>query len=323
MVCFVTQVILDSFPRGMSGVLNLLKMRGRLTSVTPRTSPKSENVVGQWLDKRGKPDALVESSRQQYSEAVALLLRPEETDSPTVSISSGVTKRYFRRPDDPKRQVADVSELQLCPRQADSYGPLTRAANRSLPIPTHACRTYRSKPKYWLDTAARKASREHPQPFKSESHPGRALTVLELGALSDLDNITVRIADVAANLAVLGYWLRDELGSSTFPQFIARLDIRNAEVHKAVDVILVGDAERYRRLIRGRPASNVQNHPDIRRLEVPRRVAVTQAQNASAEDLFVVASRSLDVGDGEKMRDADPLSRGHLIALLFDLYAAN
>ena len=45
----------------------------------------------------------------------------------------------------------------------------------------------------------------------------RTLTVREIGALSDLDNVTVRIADVAANLAVLGYRLRDELGSSTFP----------------------------------------------------------------------------------------------------------
>src|SRR6202158_3490734 len=104
---------------------------------------------------------------------------------------------------------------------------------------------------------------------------------------------------------------------------LQRLKIRNTEMHKAVDVIRVGDAERYRRLIRGRPAPNVQNHPDIRKLKVPRRVAVTQAQNASAEDLFVVASRPLNVGDGKKMRDADPLSRGHLIALLFDLYAAH
>src|SRR5258708_922403 len=101
------------------------------------------------------------------------------------------------------------------------------------------------------------------------------------------------------------------------------MNIRNAEIHKAVDVIRVGDAERYRRLIRSRSAPNVQNHPDIRQLKVRRRVAVTQAQNASAEDLFVVASRSLDVGDGEKLRDADPLSRGHLIALLVDLYAAH
>src|ERR1700733_2691878 len=166
-------------------------------------------------------------------------------------------------------------------------------------------------------------STEHPQPLKSESHRGRALTVREVGALPDLDNVTVRIADVAANLAVLGYGLCDELGSSTFPQFIARLNIRNAEIHKTVDVIRVGDAESYRRLIRGRPAPNVQNHPDIRKLKVPRRVAVTQAQNASAEDLFVVASRSLDVSDGEKLRDADPLARGHLIALLFDLYGGH
>src|SRR5690349_15501327 len=47
------------------------------------------------------------------------------------------------------------------------------------------------------------------------------LTVFELGALSDLDNVTVRITDVTANLAVLGYWLREEFGSSALPQFIA------------------------------------------------------------------------------------------------------
>src|SRR6202021_1295028 len=163
-----------------------------------------------------------------------------------------------------------------------------------------------SKTKVLLDTAARKASREHPQPFRSASHPGRVLTVDQIRALSDLNDVTVRIADVAANLAVLRYWLRDELGSSTFPQFIARLNIRNAEIHKAVDVVRVGDTERYRRLIRGRPAPNVQNHPDIRKLKVPRRVAVTQAQNASAEDLFVVASRPLDFSAGENWRNLIP-----------------
>src|SRR5277367_6504233 len=160
-------------------------------------------------------------------------------------------------------------------------------------------------------------------PGPANSSPGQASSVREGSALSDLDNVAVRIADVAANLAVLGDRRGNELGSSTFPQFIARLNIRNPEIHKAVDVIRVGDAERDRRLIRGRPASDVQNHPDIRQLKVRRRVAVTHGQNASAEDLFVVASRSLDVGDGEKMRDADPLFRGHLIAFLVDLYGAH
>ena len=39
----------------------------------------------------------------------------------------------------------------------------------------------------------------------------------EVDALSDLDNVTVRIADVAANLAVPFLRLGDELGSSTSP----------------------------------------------------------------------------------------------------------
>src|SRR5258708_24300700 len=101
------------------------------------------------------------------------------------------------------------------------------------------------------------------------------------------------------------------------------MNIRTAEINKGGGLIRVGDAESYRRLIRSRSAPNVQNQPDIRQLKVRRRVAVTQAQNASAEDLFVVASRSLDVGDGEKLRDADPLSRRHLIALLFDFYGVH
>ncbi len=46
---------------------------------------------------------------------------------------------------------------------------------------------------------------------------GRALTVSEVCALSDLDNISVRIADVAPGLAVLGDRRRDELRSPAFP----------------------------------------------------------------------------------------------------------
>ena len=45
----------------------------------------------------------------------------------------------------------------------------------------------------------------------------QALTVGEGCALSDFDDITVRIADVAARLAVLGDRRGDELGSTAFP----------------------------------------------------------------------------------------------------------
>ena len=36
-------------------------------------------------------------------------------------------------------------------------------------------------------------------------------------ALPNFYDVAVRIADVAARLAVFGLWFRDELGSSTFP----------------------------------------------------------------------------------------------------------
>src|SRR3954463_13821587 len=158
-------------------------------------------------------------------------------------------------------------------------------------------------------------------PCRLKTH--QELTEREIRALSDFDDVTVRIPDVAADFAVLGCRFRDEFGSSTFPHFITRFDIRNPQVHEAVDVIRVGDAQRNGRLVRGRSSANVQNHPGVRKLKVPRRVAVTQAQNPSTEHLFVVASGSVDVRHGEKMRDADPLSRGHLIGLLLDDYVAH
>ena len=56
------------------------------------------------------------------------------------------------------------------------------------------------------------------KPFEAADLAGEdSLTVLEVRALSDLDNISVRIADIAARLAVLGDRLRDELRSATFP----------------------------------------------------------------------------------------------------------
>jgi hypothetical protein len=54
-------------------------------------------------------------------------------------------------------------------------------------------------------------------------------------ALPNFYNVAIGIANVAARLAVLGLRLRDELGSSTSPKFITRLNICNADIHKAAD----------------------------------------------------------------------------------------
>ena len=131
-------------------------------------------------------------------------------------------------------------------------------------------------------------------------------------ALPNFYNITIRVANVAARLAVLRLRLRDELGSSTSPKFITRLNIRNADIHKAADTIRVGgNAERYRWFVRRRAASGVDKEPGVRDLDVPRRAfAVASAQNATSEDLFVKSSRSFDVGDGEKVCDGKPSCGG-------------
>ena len=89
------------------------------------------------------------------------------------------------------------------------------------------------------------------------------------------------------------------------------MNIDNADIQEAADLIGVGwDAERYRRLVRGGAASDVDNQPSIRDLNMPRRtLGVASAQNAAAEDLFIKISRSVDVGDGDEMCDGEP-SRG-------------
>ena len=54
-------------------------------------------------------------------------------------------------------------------------------------------------------------------------------------ALPNFYNIAIGIANIAARLTVLGLRLRDELCSSTSPKFITRLNICNADIHKAAD----------------------------------------------------------------------------------------
>ena len=99
------------------------------------------------------------------------------------------------------------------------------------------------------------------------------------------------------------------------------MNIRNPDIHEAIDLIRIGDTERYRWLVGSRSASDVDKEPGIRELNVSRRPAgVACAQDAAAENLFVEMSRPVDVGDGEEVRNGEPILGGHLKALRFDLY---
>jgi hypothetical protein len=90
------------------------------------------------------------------------------------------------------------------------------------------------------------------------------------------------------------------------------LNVGNADIHEAVDLIGVGgDAERYRWFVGRRTAADVDNEPRVRDLEVTRRaLAIASAQNAATENRFVKSKRSLDVGDGDKMGDGIPSCGG-------------
>jgi hypothetical protein len=87
------------------------------------------------------------------------------------------------------------------------------------------------------------------------------------------------------------------------------LNIRNSNIHKAADFIRVGeDVQRYRRLIRGGPAPDVHNEPRIRDQNVPgRTLDIASAQNAAAEDLLIEICGSIDVSDGDKKCDGEPV----------------
>jgi hypothetical protein len=69
----------------------------------------------------------------------------------------------------------------------------------------------------WLDGATSSRTRQWKKARLRRSFRALALTVDLVGALADFDDVTVGIADVAANLAVLGDRCGDELGASTLP----------------------------------------------------------------------------------------------------------
>src|SRR5215472_15659609 len=110
--------------------------------------------------------------------------------------------------------------------------------------------------------------------------------------LAHFYNIAIGIPNIAARLTVFRDWRGDELRSPAAPQVVAGLDIGDPDIQEAVEMIGIGDAEGHRWLV-GRPAAaDVDDHPDVGELEVPGRIAVASAQDASAEHALVEVERS-------------------------------
>src|SRR5688500_18858355 len=124
--------------------------------------------------------------------------------------------------------------------------------------------------------------------------PFLAELLQERGArLADLDQVPIRIADVAADLASTVLWWREELGSARAPLGVDRLDVRHADVQEAARTVRVGGClERDRRLVLGRPAADVDDDPAVGERD-ERRLA--SQDGLAAEHLGIEAARALHV----------------------------
>ena len=80
------------------------------------------------------------------------------------------------------------------------------------------------------------------RPRQGIGDPGRCRTgsrVIWMNALANLDEIVVGIAHVAANLAAMVLWLREESGAFAFPLLIAFPDIGDPDIQEAGYLIQV------------------------------------------------------------------------------------
>src|SRR5580692_2442966 len=66
--------------------------------------------------------------------------------------------------------------------------------------------------------------------------PGRPVTV-RVGGLADLDQVAVRVADIAADLVLMLLWFRQKVSTPGAPLGIYRVNVRNPDVEEAADPV--------------------------------------------------------------------------------------
>lgn len=149
-----------------------------------------------------------------------------------------------------------------------------------------------------------------------------SLAILEARfALPNFYDVPVRIAYIASYLAVLIFRFGEKCRSPTSPELVARMNIRNANIHEATNFIGVGRrSERYRWFVRCRTAPHIENEPNICDFDIRRCVPVASADNLATKDRFIELNGSLEIGHSEKVSNGKPLLRWHLIVCLLDFH---
>ena len=132
--------------------------------------------------------------------------------------------------------------------------------------------------------------------------------------LSELDQVAVRIAEVAAGFRAAVDWRREELGASLAPRLVGRLDVCDADVQEAADAIgIAGRLEGDAWLVVCRSAADVDDDPAVRERD-DRRFA--GENDLAAEDVAVEAAGALDIVGDDEVCERDSVGRMGRLAMV-------
>src|SRR5215467_13391589 len=123
------------------------------------------------------------------------------------------------------------------------------------------------------------------------------------GGLAYLDQVPVGITQVAADLGLVLFRWREELGASRAPLRIDRVDVRDPDVEEAADQVWIARClECDGRLVLGRTATHVDDDPAVGERHVCR---LTRAGDLATEHLGIEATGALHVVRNDEVGQRD------------------
>src|SRR5487761_318905 len=134
---------------------------------------------------------------------------------------------------------------------------------------------------------------------------GGEMALQQAGGLADLDEVSVRVTQVAADLRSAVDRRRHELRPLRLLLLVAGLDVSDPQVHEDRGGVtrLVVDY-RDARLVGGRRPAGIHDDP---RVGQPDRAGVLFQDDGAAKDARVEVPRSRDLADGDEQRHQDAL----------------
>src|SRR5690348_16428494 len=125
----------------------------------------------------------------------------------------------------------------------------------------------------------------------------------DLRRLSYLDEVAVRVADVAADLTAAVDRRGQKLGPAPAPRFVYGVDVGDPDIEKGADPVKIGRRlERYRWFVVRRSAADVDDDPPVRQGD-DRGLALEHG--FASEDLGVETPRALDVARDDEVGQHD------------------